>query len=134
VSKKAFLDTNIVADVIDIKRKHHKESLEILEQLILKDYTICISEDMISTLYYISKGKEATLQFFQNVVFVDWEILSFGRDTLQQGIEISLREGGDLEDILQCLCAKNNGCTLLVTNDKRFFNCDIDIQTSKNGD
>jgi predicted nucleic acid-binding protein len=37
----------------------------------------------------------------------------------------------DLEDILQCLCAKENGCDVLITNDKKFYDCDIKIMTIK---
>jgi len=33
----------------------------------------------------------------------------------------------DLEDTLQCLCAKENNCTLLITNNKKFVDCDIKI-------
>jgi len=33
----------------------------------------------------------------------------------------------DLEDALQCLCAKENNCTLLITNDKKFVDCGIEI-------
>lgn len=73
-----FLDTNIIADIIDPSRKNHEVSLELLELLALKDYDICISEDMLTTLFYILKDKEKTLLFFENLIFVDWKVLIFG--------------------------------------------------------
>jgi len=127
VTKKAFLDTNIVADVMDGARVKHKDAMRLLERLILDEYDICVSEDMITTLYYICKDKTAALEFFRNVIFVDWRILSFNMDILALGVEKSLESGLDLEDILQCLCAKSGDCTLLVTNDKKFFDCGIEI-------
>lgn len=129
MNKKVFLDTNIVADVMNGARAHHKDAMRLLERLVSDDYVVCISEDMISTLYYISKDKASALEFFKNVIFIDWDILIFGKDILTQGIQISLDNGVDLEDALQCLCAKNNGCNILITNDKKFFDCGIEILT-----
>ena len=34
----------------------------------------------------------------------------------------------DLEDILQYSCAKENNCNLIVTNDKKFYSPDIELQ------
>lgn len=50
MTKKAFLDTNIVADVMDGARVKHKDAMRLLERLILDEYDIRISEDMITTL------------------------------------------------------------------------------------
>ena len=54
---KIFLDTNIVADMIDSSRNNHFLALDFLKKSIINDYKLYISEDMISTLYYISKDK-----------------------------------------------------------------------------
>jgi predicted nucleic acid-binding protein len=130
-TKKIFLDTNIVADLIDTKRNNHSLSLELLKNLILNNYEICISEDMVTTLYYIVKDKRATLEFLENVVFIDWKVLIFGTKVLKEGVKLSLEKNLDLEDTLQCLCAKENGCEILITNDKKFYDCGIKIVTAK---
>jgi len=130
-SKKIFLDTNIVADLIDGSRPNHAQSLELLKYLVLNNYEICISEDMITTLYYILKDKESTLGFLQNVVFRDWTILMFGESVLKEAVQVSLDKNLDLEDILQCLCAKENGCKVLITNDKKFYNCGLSISQTE---
>jgi len=44
-------------------------------------------------------------------------------------IGISLVKKLDLEDILQCLCAKENGCKILITNDKKFYDCCVSLYT-----
>lgn len=125
MAKKLFLDTNIVADLIDQNRPNHAQSMSLIEKIILDGWDICISEDMISTLFYISKKKKQTLEFLKNVVFVDWQILGFGKNILEEAVALSLQKEVDLEDILQCLCAKNNGCEVILTNDTRFYDCGI---------
>ena len=122
-----FLDTNVVADMIDAQRKHHKDSLRLLQYLSLENYEIVISEDMISTLYYISEDKEATLAFLEHIVYPDWRVVPFGIETIKEATQIAMQTGTDLEDLLQCLCAKRHGCRYLITGDKRFVECGLDV-------
>ena len=122
-----FLDTNIVADMIDSARDNHELSLVLLKMLTLEGYDVFISEDMLSTLYYISNDKRATLEFFENIIYIDWKVVSYGSDVLKKATHLALRKEIDLEDTLQCLCAKENACDLLITNDKAFVNCGIKI-------
>lgn len=127
MDKKIFLDTNIVADIIDANRANHSQAIRMMEKIIEDDCRVCISEDILTTLFYISKSKTQTLEFFKNVILVDWEILSFGKSTLQAGVDIALKEGVDLEDTLQCLSAKHNGCETIITNDSKFYGCGLNI-------
>ncbi len=122
-----FLDTNIVADMIDSKRINHGLSLALLKMLMVEDYNVFISEDMLSTLYYISNDKKATLEFFENIIYIDWQVVSYGRNVLKEATHLSLTKEVDLEDALQCICAKNNACNTLITNDKKFFDCGVEI-------
>ena len=48
---------------------------------------------------------------------------------ISEDIELSLKDNLDLEDTLECLCAKSNGCNTLITHDKKFYDCGIDILT-----
>jgi predicted nucleic acid-binding protein len=121
-----FLDINIVLDMMDITRKNHANSLKVLEISIMKNMQIFISEDMLSTIYYINSDKKYALTFFQKMI-QKWKIVSFGKEVIEQALEFCLANGGDLEDALQCFCAKNNGCTFLLTNDKKFNRCGISI-------
>ncbi|MCD6173603.1 MAG: PIN domain-containing protein [Sulfurimonas sp.] len=130
-NKKVFLDTNIVADIIDSTRDNHLLSLKLLEYLVLEDYIISISEDMITALYYILKGKKTTLGFLEDVVFIDWTVLIFGKSVLEGAVKLSLEKDLDLEDTLQCLCAKENRCEMLITNDNKFYDCGIAIYSTK---
>lgn len=53
-----FLDTNIVLDIIDSSRVNHPLAKELWKLLVLNECKIMISEDMLSTIYYINKRKK----------------------------------------------------------------------------
>ena len=129
VSKKVFLDTNIVIDGIDKERPNNTIATTLIYELIVNGYEIVISEDMLSTIYYIQKDKKRTLAFFK-VIQDSWKISSFGEEVIRKAIDLSLRKNLDLEDLLQCLCAKENGCQILITNDKKFYACGIEIYST----
>ena len=126
MSDKIFLDINIVLDMMDKSRKNHKKSLAVLEKTVMQDIQICISEDMLSTIYYISDDKHYTLTFFQKII-QKWEILPFGKDVISNAIDFCTQNGEDLEDALQCFSAKKIGCNIFLTSDKKFANCGISI-------
>ncbi len=130
-TKNIFLDTNIVLDIIESTRKNHSKALQLGSYLLLNDYQILISEDMLSTIFYISSHKQETLIFIKEVILVDWKIVPFGKDVIKNAIDLSLENNLDLEDTLQCLCAKENGCDILITNDKKFYDCGVSACTTE---
>jgi len=128
--KKIFLDTNVILDLLDSDRIHHLATLKVIEKAILDNYQIVISEDMLTTIFYIVKNKVATLDFF-GAIINEWEIASFGKKIIQEAITICKENSGvDFEDLLQCLCAKEHKCECLITNDKKFYNCGIQVVAS----
>ncbi len=131
LKNKIYLDTNIVADMIDSSREGHDSSIAFLKESVTENYILCVSEDMLSTLYYISKNKRATLDFFKNIIFMDWKIVSFGKEVIEHAVSLSLEKELDLEDIFQCLCAKKSECKTLITNDNEFYDCGITIVTTE---
>ena len=125
---KIFLDTNIILDIIDAQRQNNKKIHLLLEHLILNDIDIVISEDMLSTIFYIQKDKQLVLKFLHSIQ-KRWIISSFGNSVIKKAIELSLEKNLDLEDTLQCLCAKENGCEALITSDIKFYDCGVSIYT-----
>ena len=121
-----FLDTNIVLDIIDSSRVNHPLAKELWKLLVLNECEIMISEDILSTIYYINKRKKESLLFFQ-LIQKRWNIVPFGKDVIKNAIGVSLKENVDLEDVLQCLCAQENGCHMLITNDTGFYDCGVSI-------
>ena len=126
MANRIFLDTNIVLDILVKSRENHGNAKALLMYLLENDYEIVISEDMLSTIYYIVKNKEKTLSFLQ-IVQEQWQIVSYGADVISKSLEYALDNACDLEDTLQCFTAKANGCQYIITNDKKFVDCNVEI-------
>ena len=129
-NKLVFLDANILLDIIGVNRPEHHEAKELWKMLTIQNYKISISEDILTNVYYISKEKDKVLEFFK-VIQNRWLIFPFGKEVIKSGIELAIEKNIDFEDILQCLCAKENGCGYLITNGKKFYDCGIKIMTTK---
>ncbi len=125
-NKNVFLDANILIDFIDSKRKKHSIVTELIKYLILNDFNIFISEDILTTVFYVIKDKKLAIEFIETIS-EKWNIVCFGKETIKKAIELSKINNLDLEDVLQCLCALFNNCNILITSDKNFFNCGLTI-------
>ena len=123
---RVFLDTNVVLDILTQERSNHVKAKELLRYLLLNDYEIAISEDMLSTIYYIAKNKSATVMFFQ-AIQEEWMIVPYGKENIAKALIFSLENNSDLEDTLQCFCAKAYDCEYVITSDKKFVDCGIKI-------
>ena len=129
-NKKVFFDANILLDIIIRERKGYQDAKKLWKYLVLENIDIVISEDILTNVFYISKNKKDTLIFFK-LIQNRWEITPFGEKIISDAIEHSFENNLDLEDVLQCFCAKENGCHLLITNDKRFHDCGMTLMTTK---
>lgn len=126
---KVFLDTNVILDFLDRKRPRHEAAKALFRHLILHEYEIAISEDMISTIFYIDRDSDRVLKFYRDIVLKKWHLLAFGHETIHSAVALALQERADLEDLLQCLCAKTNHCSVFITNDQKFYHCGIAISS-----
>ncbi len=129
-NKNVFLDVNVIIDFIDNQRPRHDVAVELFRNLILGDYVVYISEDMMTTIFYVLGDKKRTLQFFK-VILKTWKIVPFGERSINKAIDLALKNNFDLEDILQCICAKENNCNILITSDHKFYDCGISIYSIK---
>ncbi len=127
---KVFLDTNIIVDIIDHARDNHFYGVKLIEILIKKEIDIAISEDMLTTIYYIVKDKLKVIGFI-NYIMKKWNVYYYGDKLIRKAIKISMEKNVDFKDVLQCLCAVENKCDLFITNDKKFYNCGIKLMSSK---
>ena len=127
MANKIFLDTNIVLDLLESSRKNHQNALQLLHYLINNSWEIYISEDMLSTIYYVAKEKRKALLFIKKVILTDWSVVHFGESVIKDATRFALEKDCDLEDALQCFCAKSCGCDVFLTADKKFIDCGIEI-------
>jgi predicted nucleic acid-binding protein len=122
-----YIDTNVVLDILDTKRSNHQKIKHLLQKIIENNLKIVISEDSLTTIYYIAREKQKVLDFF-NVILEQWQIVSFGKTAISDAIALcKADEKLDFEDAVQCLCAKEKGCSMLITSDKTFVECGINI-------
>ena len=126
---RVYLDTNIIVDFLNPSREEYQNSRKLMQNLIDNKREITISEDMLSTFFYINNEKSVTLNFF-NTIQNSWTISPFGKYVVKNAIDLSIQNNLDFEDVLQCLCAKENNCDVLITSDKNFYDCEIKIQTA----
>lgn len=126
---KIFLDVNVILDFLDTNRVRHDIASQLFKVINLNHYELSISEDMLTNIFYISQDKKQTLRFFKTIQH-KWNITHFGKKLVKDAIDLSLEKNLDLEDVLQCLCAKKNSCNVLITNDRYFYNCGVKIQTA----
>ncbi|WP_292662812.1 type II toxin-antitoxin system VapC family toxin [Nitratifractor sp.] len=124
--RRLFLDTNIILDFLDRRRAHHENAKALFVDIVVNEHEVVISEDMLSTVYYIHREKPKVLDFFETIL-EEWEVVPYGRKVIMQAIAFCRESGQDFEDTLQCLCAKENGCTYVVTQDRGFARCGVEI-------
>ncbi len=128
MKSKVFLDTNVIIDFLETTRKRNKEAIQTIAVLVKNDCDIFISEDMLTTISYIVKKKREVLAFFQEILaHSNWHIVPFGTEVIKNAIAYTLKSGSDLEDVLQCFCAKEHKCDIFLTNDKKFVDCGVEI-------
>jgi len=121
-----FIDTNIVLDFLEGHRSGHDRAVELFDRLLGDGYRFVISEDMLSTLYYIARNKDKVLDF---IVYARraWEIVPFGGTVIDEAVNFARSHNTDLEDTLQCMAAKYHGCASIVTSDQTFVDCGVRI-------
>jgi predicted nucleic acid-binding protein len=125
---RVFLDTNIIIDFIELTRKNHKKADRLIGFLSDRDIETAISEDMITTIFYISKNKKKVSEFLKSIIG-KWLIFPYGKNVISEAIGLAYNDSLDLEDALQCICARENSCDYFITSDKKFIKCVIDIVT-----
>jgi len=125
--KNIYLDANIVLDLLDSTRNSHSSSKKVFIIIIEQNFKIFISEDILTTIYYIVKNKKSALSFFETIMG-SWEIVSFGSRTISEAITLCQKNLNlDFEDVIQSLTAKKSACDTIISNDKNFYNCGIEI-------
>ncbi|AAC07951.1 type II toxin-antitoxin system VapC family toxin [Aquifex aeolicus] len=133
-SEKVFVDGNVIVDIFDERRVNHKYSVQAIRILLANKFDLLTSSDLITTVYYVlSKiDKKKALSDIKEVVNI-LEIIPFGKAEVEKAIE--LMEGDknfkDLEDTLQYVLAKKEGCKLILSNDKSFYSPDIEVLTTE---
>jgi predicted nucleic acid-binding protein len=131
---KIFLDTNIVLDFLDDKRLKNREAIKIIENAIINKNKLVISEDILTTVYYIAKktvSRKRILVVFEMIVS-EFLIVNFGKNVIKKSIKLCQRSNkSDFEDVSQAVCAESHQCDMIITNDKNFPKLKVPVKTAE---
>ena len=138
MATKILLDTNIIMDMFDDKRKTHKSSLALVRKFLNDDATFYVNSDTLTTSFYLLRSQKKAS--FEESLYAIRETTNICElipiemedveDTLLlcEDVESPFK---DYEDALQYVCAKKVRADLIVTNDKGFISLDIELQNTR---
>jgi len=118
-----FIDANIILDLLDNQRTSFEDSKKLIEYALFNGLNLAVSDDIITTIYYIAQKSVARKKLLKFIEFINknFEILPFNKDIIAMAVDIALKNSSyDFEDTLQAVCALENGYKLIITNDNNF--------------
>ncbi|MEA3512299.1 MAG: PIN domain-containing protein [Campylobacterota bacterium] len=132
--KKVFLDANVFIDLFDEKRDTKKNAFHTFDYLTNNDIEIYTSCDLITTIYYIlsKTSKELALSNIEKTNKI-CKVIEFSNQEVLETCTL-MRENQkfkDLEDTIQYILAKKEGCDLIISNDKNFVSDEIGLLTTQ---
>lgn len=135
---KVLLDTNVIVDIFDDKRKSSEASIAAVKKLLEQGATLYVNSDTLTTTFYLLRSqrkmtfKEAINAIKETSVFC--ELISIEKNDVLETIGLCEEVNThfkDYEDALQYVCAKKVDVELILTNDKRFVSLDIEVSDTK---
>ena len=131
---KIFFDANIILDIFDMTRPSSRESQSLYAHLINNDIELYTSCDIITTIYYVYSKIDKTdvLRKIERVNQI-LKVIEFSNKEITQTCQLMGENPNykDLEDTIQYILAKKEGCELIISNDKGFYSEEIPVMSSK---
>ena len=119
-----FVDANILLDILDGTRRFHTLSARWMEQALLDGIPLAISDDILTTVYYVGAKNHPRKRMldFLDFLRLEFTILPFNSSTLEKALAHARQENNrdDFEDLLQIYCAQTHGYTHILTHDRHF--------------
>ena len=131
--KKIFIDTNVFLDSFDSSREYFNSAVSAFEKLIIEDYVIYTSCDIVTTIYYfLTKSDKAKALIQVNEINQLCKIIEFSNKEVVDTIELiqTDKDYADLEDTMQYILAKKENCDLIISNDKKFVAKEVKLLSS----
>jgi predicted nucleic acid-binding protein len=133
--KRIFLDANILLDTLSTSRPSSTYSVDsylyILDNDNMELFTSC---DIITTLYYVGRkiNKDVILDNIE-IINKTLKVIEFSNKEVAQTCTLMKenKKYKDLEDTIQYVLAKKEGCDLIISNDENFYAEDIEILSSE---
>ena len=118
---KAFLDTNILLDILVAERPSHDLSMRVLQLARKRLLEIQVSTQSLTDTQYILSQKKTDFTAFAEMA--KWMLNHVNIDGPDSFHIRDALEGytGDFEDDLQYAFALDNACDIIITNDQDFI-------------
>ena len=134
-SKNIYVDTNIILDICDDKRVCFRQSLDRVAFYQKSGCELFINSDSYANLFYILKSQSKydlsycldKLKLIQTI----FTLVSIENEDVNQAIKMcedNSIASSDYEDIMQYICAKKVNAKVILTNDKKFVDLDIELE------
>ena len=132
--KKIFVDANIFLDLTNQERPHSQNSILFYAYVLEHNIDLCTSCDLITTIYYLDskRDKQVALSNIEKLIRTVY-VIDFSNKEIAQTCQL-MRENQnykDLEDTIQYILAKKEGCDLIISNDTGFYSEEIPVMSSK---
>lgn len=133
--RRIFVDANVINDIFDANRPFHEASFACLQACLQQNISLVTSCDLVTTIYYSTtktQGRETALQALAHIQSI-FEIAPFANRELDAAVQLMQadKDDNDLEDTIQYILAKNNGCELILSNDAKFVAKDLRVMNSQ---
>jgi len=120
---KIFIDTNIFLDVI-LNRKDVENATHILNSCHQKLFDGYVADITLLNIDYIASKQTKNLRDFLEIINQTFTVLGADNKMFDMALKI---DNNDLEDAVQYVCAYTEKCSVIVSNDKKFYRDDIEV-------
>ena len=124
---KVFLDTNILLDLL-LQREKFEEAMIILNSIERGVHEAIILDISLVNVAYIARKQEVDVKGFLKLLIQNCKIVGADNKLSLEAVDL---DNNDIEDSLQYVCAKNEGCEKIITNDKGFYVGEIEVVGSE---
>lgn len=134
IPKRIYLDANILLDYISGARPRHASAFRLVIWCLKERIQLFTSCDIVTTIYYVNAkaNKTKALEGIRNINRF-CRVVPFGNDQVEAVCRLMEEDPDyvDLEDAIQYLLAKEEGCDLIVTNDRYFVSKELPVADSE---
>lgn len=120
---KIFIDTNIFLDVI-LNRNDVVDATHILNSCHQKLFDGYVADITLLNIDYIASKQTKNMREFLNIINQTFTVLGSDNEMFDTALKI---KNNDLEDAVQYVCASTELCSVIVSNDKKFYRGEIEV-------
>ena len=120
---KIFLDTNILLDLL-LQREKFEEAMIIFNSIEKGIHEGVVLDITLVNVEYISRKQEIDTKEFLKLMVENCKVVGADNNLSMEALNLN---NNDFEDSLQYVCAKNEMCEQIITNDKGFYLGELEV-------